>query len=354
MTGYPFPRSPKGMMPASSTLAPPPTVEARSPSGSSAAVTDGTRSLHTSSQPVLPSSAVNSVATVSNQTQLSPNSEAAVQTTLNHLLSNPAQMQKLLQALANQPNFQIPSVPPSDDPVPSAPATPMVMHGPNRPSFDPSGHWISHSYAPSPPSIALMSPTAANASTPSAQSAHVPPSSALASYEPLTHESEKLQRTWNSAHDIESDVDALQSSLNQLITQMGFDPSQQTNDIAPADPTTADFDFDTFLNDFTQQSSTSMTGMQPTDEANYSGFSGLDHVDVDGADPADLTAFLDEVASQASDTHSQKSANMNVPDSPPRKKRKSDVSNANNMLNGTAALNLTSSTPASAKPKKRR
>ncbi|EIN06985.1 hypothetical protein PUNSTDRAFT_53409 [Punctularia strigosozonata HHB-11173 SS5] len=184
-------------------------------------------------------------------------------------------------------------------------------------------------------------------------------SAALASYDPLVHETERFQRTWNNAQDIESDVDALQTSLNQLITQMGFDPSQHPVDVPPAEAA-PDFDFDTFLNDFAQQHPP--TGMHVVDGGGggeFGNFASLDHVNVDGTDPAELTAFLDEVASQASDTASQKSLNLNAPSSPgpARKKRKSEVVSLNEMsepVNGSNPSKQSTPIPTAPRPKKRK
>jgi heat shock transcription factor len=177
----------------------------------------------------------------------------------------------------------------------------------------------------------------------------------LASYDSLTEDNNRLQKTYRDAAEIEEDVNALHTSINSLIESLGLDPNgievsshgqdtqmQEQSAVNPHDTVMSsnglsgdtqgdlsgqDFDFDQFLTDLSRHGD---------ENADYTQFAEkLDStVRNDGSTPINdpsaeqLTAFLDEVQSTSDGTVSPVASFTRAsPESNPKRgsKRKSEV-----------------------------
>ncbi|THH31101.1 hypothetical protein EUX98_g3065 [Antrodiella citrinella] len=280
-----------------------------------------------------------------------------------HMLNSPSSMQKLMQALASQQAYPMANLP--DPPHPSSPA-PDIPSYPSSSSasstsqvmmYDPNAYDVSR-FHNGPVDNNLAGPML---SALSASLQHEDEHESATALEPLLDNATRLQKSYQDAHDIESDVDALQLSINTLIEGLGLDPNAIVEDhplhdelgasqgaggfdpsmssssgfappggpssssIAPNDtsastatspvlePISADpapeFDFDNFFNELSARSAAS--GMQyPDVPSPFGDPGGGGHMDISGslsnlspggdANPEQLAAFLDEVSSDAS------------------------------------------------------
>lgn len=237
--------------------------------------------------------------------------------TLQSLLNSPVQLQRLMHALAaqqNQPVASMPSIPPlpSSD-VEHQTLDPRVTTHQVAP-YDPNAYDFSHFRSELPSSANNHAQSAALAPLllgPLSQKEEEGPS-----LEPLVENASRLQKTYHDASEIDADVDALQYSLNSLINGLGLDTStlasaSHTPDesmashapdgsIPPGPDPTADFDFDAFFNELSNRNSVEPTFPDVT--SHFDPTTPLDGTTVGDASTDQLTAFLDDVSSSASDS----------------------------------------------------
>ena len=260
--------------------------------------------------------------------------------TLQGLLNSPAQLQRLMQALATQQNqpMHMPTIPASDPDYqtldPRATTHQMTPYDPNAydfsrfrtelPTSTPMSHAQSAALAPS-----LLGPLSQREDEGPA-------------LEPLIESASRLQKSYRNSSEIDSDVDALQMSINSLINGLGLDASSlataPTSDEASAphlhiDPDAAipsgagmhtdpsnEFDFEAFLNELSTRNS--VEPAFPDVTTHFDPNTPLDGTTVGDASTDQLTAFLDDVSSASDSLNDtldlQSRASVGV-------KRKSDV-----------------------------
>lgn len=144
--------------------------------------------------------------------------ESAWSSAIQQVLTNPQQMQRLMQALAAQPNF--PTAPPPDTgympPQPTAQLMPYAPYDYNR-----FRHDLPVATQIPPSTLPMLGPS-------------IPAHDDGPSFDPLLENASHLEKTYRNAGDIEADMDVLQSSLNSFIRDLGMDPpslSQQERDM---------------------------------------------------------------------------------------------------------------------------
>lgn len=248
-------------------------------------------------------------------------------------------MQKLMQALATQQSYPVANLQdPSHPPVPPAtttlpePATgnpassqQVMMYDPNP--YDFSRFHLADNNAAGPMLSALGSPLRRDEDDTS-----------TTALEPLLDNAARLQKSYQDTADIESDVDALQMSINTLIEGLGLDPTAlvQDNpnqddpvvkDATPSLPTAVtnstplssldnthaipsaahpldaissdpppEFDFENFFNELSARSSANDLNYPDVTSFGDGSAMGIPNAD---ANSEQLAAFLDEVSSDA-------------------------------------------------------
>lgn len=144
-----------------------------------------------------------------------------------------------------------------------------------------------------------------------------------------------LQQTENSAAGISDNIDEMQSNIDSLIQKLGMDPQEFSNSmhvdqsmdghpgfmdnpdglpdmltggISDNDPI-SNFDFSAFMNDYTQDNSfnANMNAGDPPDSASEA-------TEQDGTTSPQLSAFVDEIASQSDRSSSPSLARTNLHD----------------------------------------
>jgi hypothetical protein len=225
-----------------------------------------------------------------------PNSDA-----LSQLLSSPDQLQRLLHALNNQAPQ---SHPPSPQLLGASGPSSSLQQQPL--SYDPARFDLSQ-FMNAFPMGGADPPSPAAGGSVAAPGAGGSGMQQLLHDGPLLAHDDQLGRAYGAASQLDSDVDALQSSLDGIIASLGMDPALAQAPPPPpraGAPTAdadgdvpmplvqpADFDFDAFL-----------SGLPPPDGGADGGYfaplapaTGAGA----GADGPTLGAFLDEIASQA-------------------------------------------------------
>ncbi|EPS96842.1 hypothetical protein FOMPIDRAFT_1129606 [Fomitopsis schrenkii] len=278
-------------------------------------------------------------------------------------------MQRLMQALAAQPNFPI--APPLDSgympPQPTAQLMPYAPYDYNR-------------FRPELPVATQVPP-----STLPLLGQSIPAHDDGPSFDPLLDNAERLQKTYRDAGDIEADMDVLQSSLNSLIHDLGMDPQSLSqnheremqarqgggpylNGVSgmhpPADgvqhgPTNApmlngydnhhsdpssDLFLESLLNGMGTGGDSNIDYTDITDR--YDPTTRIDGTTVGDASTDQLTAFLDEVSDTASPNPITDSSTITP------QKRKSDVAGLS--LPSSSPSNVVDNAPAGPKTKRKR
>ncbi|PSR77609.1 hypothetical protein PHLCEN_2v7799 [Hermanssonia centrifuga] len=231
---------------------------------------------------------------------------------LQSMLSSPAQLQRLMQALANQQNQPIPPQVPSHNDAMLDPRLTTHQVAP----YDPPTYDFSRFRSELP--LPSASTSHANALPPSFLGPLIPKDDEGPSLEPLVESANRLQKTYHDASEIDADVDALQYSLNSLIHGLGLDstptaplengattPTAHTNgwqqmppaDSVASDPT-ADFDYDAFFNELSSRGPTENGFTDVT--TNYNPNTQLDGTTIGDASTDQLAAFLDDMSDTAS------------------------------------------------------
>ncbi|KAH8107095.1 hypothetical protein BXZ70DRAFT_1061152 [Cristinia sonorae] len=345
----------------------------------------------------------------------SPNDQAAMWAIFQQMLNSPSSMQKIMQALASQQTYPMGNLSdPQHTPLPVSPSE-LSHVSPTAPS---TSQQVTM-YGPNPYDVARYQknlPFDGSAAGPMLSALgpalHRDEDTSATSLEPLLNNATRLQKSYQDAADIESDVDALQLSINSLIEGLGLDPNIIATDephednpptthlppkdvagpslthssstlpatgssssvppsvptmssISPAlDPIPADpapeFDFENFFNELSASARTNApNGLQyPDSFGNGStpmgihlagGSTGGDHTN-----PDQLVAFLDEVSSDTSTSPmaEEMSAKANK-----GKKRKSEVVELPEPLDttntsGHPTITLAEITPPKAKKKR--
>ena len=146
------------------------------------------------------------------------------QAALQQMMSNPAQFQRIMQAFANQqppiPNLTTPSEPP---PPSNLSHSAVAAYDPTQTDY---ARWFN-----STPSSSTTAQQPLLAPVPTDES---PP------IQLLLDESNRLQKSYRDATEIDADMDMLQSSINSLIQNLGIDPStlasSSDDSISPISP----------------------------------------------------------------------------------------------------------------------
>lgn len=241
-----------------------------------------------------PSSLSSSLTTTNHMQGASPEMWSAVQ----QLLSSPNGMQRFMQALATQNNFPMP--PPNDPTIPPPSIKPNPDTSTQLTHYDPNAYDLSRFRTDLPSSLGATGAHTNNA----LQQANLPflmqatrsDESEGPGLDALMENADRLQKSYRDATEINADVDALQHSLNSLIETMGLDPnglagSSAADGVVPGitmtngltnsstsampgipgagggggstDPTSADFDFEAFLNDLSQNTPAGISPFDP-------------------------------------------------------------------------------------------
>ncbi|OCH93869.1 hypothetical protein OBBRIDRAFT_789905 [Obba rivulosa] len=144
------------------------------------------------------------------------------QAAIQQVLNTPGQLQRLMQALANTQQQPFPLTHPSD----SNPSPRPAQHGQIAP-YDSNGFdYNGDRFRQDIPVGASTSPVAMPLLSDSGPA-----------LEPLMDNMQRLQKTYQTAAEIEADMDVLQHSINSLIENLGMDPlalQQAENSIAAA------------------------------------------------------------------------------------------------------------------------
>ncbi|KAF6763713.1 transcription factor Hsf1 [Ephemerocybe angulata] len=287
-------------------------------------------------------------------TRLNSNPKYELDNRLQGYLStlSPMQIQQLVNSLASNP---IPDFN-SSNPMPTDP-TPSSAPEPSSSSNTNANSHLTH-YAP--PAFDFSSITNSTPNSVFTSSLSLPtPSESLISFNPYdTLSPPELDRQWKAAEDIDKDVNALNSSIHQLIQTFGLDPNlvdvggngtTDTDHFAGSDavdsavselgraaaasaaagtmpmdlnmPMSADFDFDSFLNAL--PSSTDGNGMDFTDAASTA---FLDEAPSPTGSAASPIANLRHLSPDVSTNGSGKAGQLGAGFGFNAKKRKSDVS----------------------------
>ena len=213
----------------------------------------------------------------------SQNVDAVWQAAIQHMMSSPAQLQRLMQAfVAQQPIAGL-----HQDSVASHPGASAIQ------AYDPSqqdySRWFNVPSSPIPsPSVPLAPPTLAPPHTDD----HTP-------LQLLLDDQQRLQKSYRDAAEIDADMDMLQSSINSLIQNLGIDPTSisvppSEDPASPTSPTSpihqgADGHANGFPVSLPPESFTNSLG----------GMHGLG----DGPDSAQPDYLLDSLLSQIGDGH---------------------------------------------------
>ncbi|KAM5532325.1 hypothetical protein V8D89_014004 [Ganoderma adspersum] len=177
-----------------------------------------------STTPLLTNGSTNSAPT---QPPPPPSTQDAVwQAAIQHIMSSPSQLQRLMQAFASQQ--PIPSLHP-DNVAPHTGASAVQAYDPSQQDFS---RWLN---VPSSPIPSASSPAAPPILAP----LHTDDHSQL---QLLLDDQQRLQKSYRDASEIDADMDMLQSSINSLIQNLGIDPTSITvppheEPVSPTSPT---------------------------------------------------------------------------------------------------------------------
>jgi hypothetical protein len=291
-----------------------------------------------------------------------------LQSAFAQMLQSPAQMQRLLAALASQSMNSMPEPPP----IPGMQPPQQLQHYDSAIDYT-RGYNPEQVHPQYAPESAVPLPV---------MSSPLNRSDGLVSYDHIAEDHNRLQKTYMDAAEIEDDVDALHTSINSLIESLGLDPnvmeSSHNQDVHPheqsaviphdtvlsssdlggggeGDPSAQDFDFDQFLTDLTRH------GDENTDYAHFA--DQLDQSTRNDAsatinDPSaeQLNAFLDEVQSTSDGTVSPvTSFRHESPESQLKRgsKRKSDVAGISTEEHSTGRRSNKQSSPGTKLKRKR-
>ena len=234
-----------------------------------------------SSTPLLTNGSANGAPT---QPPPPPSSQDAVwQAAIQHIMSSPSQLQRLMQAFASQQ--PIPNLHP-DNVAPHTGASAVQAYDPSQQDFS---RWFN---VPSSPIPSASSPAAPPILTP----LHTDDHSQL---QLLLDDQQRLQKSYRDASEIDADMDMLQSSINSLIHNLGIDPTSITvppheEPVSPTSPTSPNHpDADGHANGFP-------VSLPPDSFTN--GLGGM-HGLGDGPDSSQPDYLLDSLLSQIGDGH---------------------------------------------------
>ncbi|CAL1705521.1 unnamed protein product [Somion occarium] len=274
--------------------------------------------------------------------------------TLQQMLSTPNQMQRLMQALANQQQYPMPPMSEPGNLQYPVDSNTMNAVGP----YGAQSHdWSRFPYGPT--NVTTNGNLPFPVATAQLQHPPIPPLpqapltrrdsddalGPLLNNAELLHSAEQLHKAYQDASQIDADVDALQFSINSLIENLGLDPTaittisedaahQATGGGAPTGgdtpPTSIDFDFDAFFNELSSRPMPADYS-DMVDSGGTTRFDPVASIDPSGVDDAQqeqLTAFLEDAGnSPLMDKHSAIPNTSTTTTTTPEmgKKRKSDV-----------------------------
>jgi len=244
-----------------------------------------------------------------------PTQSDMVQNLINQMMSSPQSMQRLVQALQNS-NFPIQP--------PSSSAQPVTMSHPNNQltTYSPAQLHFNFDHQDPTPSRPILLP-APSSSTSVAAAAHpssliTPPQDELL---PALNEQEaRLDRSWESAQEVEDSVNLMDSNIQSFMDQFG----EATDlDNVHIDPT--NFDFEDLLNQFSNDGNfDDLGGGQIDTPVPLPVMQTSVEESKEDKETEKLTAFLDEVASETNSVQHQQ-LSPEAPIKNTRRKRKSEV-----------------------------
>jgi len=248
-------------------------------------------------------------------------------------MSSPQSMQRLVQALQNS-NFPIQP--------PSSSAQPVTMSHPNNQltTYSPAQLHFNFDHQDPTPSRPILLP-APSSSTSVAAAAHpssliTPPQDELL---PALNEQEaRLDRSWESAQEVEDSVNLMDSNIQSFMDQFGFDFYNPQNHSALANTTGSEatdldnvhidptnFDFEDLLNQFSNDGNfDDLGGGQIDTPVPLPVMQTSVEESKEDKETEKLTAFLDEVASETNSVQHQQ-LSPEAPIKNTRRKRKSEV-----------------------------
>ncbi|KAJ2935504.1 hypothetical protein H1R20_g1590, partial [Candolleomyces eurysporus] len=215
-----------------------------------------------------------------------------MQGVLNQL--SPAQIQQLVNSLSTQP-IPDPSLPTTNPPVPSS-------------SSLSNTNTLTH-YSPPPFDFSTLTNPSNNGAFASSLQLP-PPSEGLIAFNPYDHlSSERMERSWQATEDIDKDVNALNSSIHQLIQTFGLDPTLVGTGDHTAEPPIVPTSVNEHGIEYPPPSTATGLAGNASDPSNTTDFdfdsfffnndAGGDGNMMDYTADAASTAFLDEVPSPA-------------------------------------------------------
>ncbi|KAG2157021.1 hypothetical protein DEU56DRAFT_750230 [Suillus clintonianus] len=305
----------------------------------------------------------------------SPQNDALIHAALSQVLSSPVQMQKLIAALGGG-GFSFPGdghtqgiLPQSimQQPFPSQ-SQPQPQPQP-QPQSQPQPQLPQHTNV-NPAQLMPYDPAAYQADYSGSYS--LLPQSGAGDLAPFAEHDDHLQKTYSSAHEINTDVDSLETNIHSLIQSLGFDPTtfdatdaahQHLDDPFGVGSGQDSFDIGSYLNGMDLASGSAGHTGQGEEDPDIESLRLADKLDsstargagVDKKVPSEqVHAFLDGVASQdggvdMATSLMQTNQNANVTRG---RKRKSDVADVG-LLSG-ATESTSSSVGTGGRTKRKR
>ncbi|RPD66517.1 hypothetical protein L227DRAFT_147093 [Lentinus tigrinus ALCF2SS1-6] len=215
------------------------------------------------------------------------NVDAMWQAAIQHMMSSPGQFQRLMQAFANQQSIaNLPGNLPTDPNLSNTHASAIAAYEPNANDYS---RW----FTPSAPST-----SSATMSQPLLAPAHSDENNPL---QLLLDESNRLQKSYRDATEIDADMDMLQSSINSLIQNLGIDPTSLAQPHEEPVPPMASNPPN--MNGQPNGPPPQMNGfaMHLPPESFVNGFGGMNGLDPGGADASQPDHLLDSLLSQIGD-----------------------------------------------------
>ncbi|KAG0707827.1 hypothetical protein DFH29DRAFT_1053508 [Suillus ampliporus] len=297
----------------------------------------------------------------------SPQNDSLIHAALAQVLSSPVQMQKLMAALGGG-GFSFPGDGHTQGIIPQSI---MQQPFPGQPQPQPQPQLPQHTNA-NPAQLMPYDPAAFQ--TDYSGSYSLLPPSGGGDLAPFEAHDEHLQKSYSSAHEINTDVDSLETNIHSLIQSLGFDPATfDATDVAQHsldDPYGVgsgqdSFDIGSYLNGIDLAHGAAGHTGQGEEDPDIESLRLADKLDSSTARAAGVEkkvpsehvhAFLDGVASQDSDVDMATSLMQTNEIATTRgRKRKSDVADVGSFSGATeAAASSTSSSAGTGSRTKRK
>ncbi|KAG1756846.1 uncharacterized protein EDB91DRAFT_1262399 [Suillus paluster] len=295
----------------------------------------------------------------------SPQNDSLIHAALSQVLSSPVQMQKLIAALGGG-GFSFPGDGHTQGILPQSI---MQQPFPVQPQPQPQPELPQHTNA-NPAQLMPYDPAAFQTDYSSSYSL-LPPSGG-GDLAPFEAHDDHLQKTYSSAHEINTDVDSLETNIHSLIQSLGFDPTtfdatdgaHQSLDDPYGVSGQDSFDIGSYLNGIDLAPSAAGHTGHGEEDPDIESLRLADKLDSSTARAAGVEkkvpseqvhAFLDGVASQDSDVDMTTSLMQTTQSATTRgRKRKSDVTDIGLFSGATEAATSSSSLGTGSRSKRKR